>query len=189
MCKGRMLADVVAVVGSIDIVLGEIDRKEEVPMVDYVTLAKIAKAKLDADNLHEIRQKEAGKESIVFFRRVKEHVFAEMNKANVELRKQGADTIARYNLPHFDKDIFLTYGTHLLCQVKLDAQAATYVLSAVIFGPPNRCQVSCKKYSFSGETSNLRLIDAEDEESPTVETQPEEIAEDIIASIITGKFN
>ena len=26
MCKGRMLADVVAVVGSIDIVLGEIDR-------------------------------------------------------------------------------------------------------------------------------------------------------------------
>jgi NADH-quinone oxidoreductase subunit D len=26
MCKGRMLADVVAVIGSIDIVLGEIDR-------------------------------------------------------------------------------------------------------------------------------------------------------------------
>ena len=26
MCKGRMLADVIAVVGSIDIVLGEIDR-------------------------------------------------------------------------------------------------------------------------------------------------------------------
>ena len=26
MCKGRMLADVVAVIGSIDVVLGEIDR-------------------------------------------------------------------------------------------------------------------------------------------------------------------
>jgi NADH-quinone oxidoreductase subunit D len=26
MCQGRMLADVVAVIGSIDIVLGEIDR-------------------------------------------------------------------------------------------------------------------------------------------------------------------
>jgi NADH-quinone oxidoreductase subunit D len=26
MCKGRMLADLVAVIGSIDIVLGEIDR-------------------------------------------------------------------------------------------------------------------------------------------------------------------
>jgi NADH-quinone oxidoreductase subunit D len=26
MCRGRMLADVVAVIGSIDIVLGEIDR-------------------------------------------------------------------------------------------------------------------------------------------------------------------
>ena len=158
-------------------------------LVDYARLAEIAKAKLDADNLHEKRQKEAGKESIVFFRRVKEHVFAEMNKANVELRKQGADTIARNNLPHFDKDIFLTYGTHLLCQVKLEVQVATYGLSAVIFGPPNRCQVSCKKYSFSGGTSNLRLIDAKDKESPTVETQPEEIAEEIIASIIAGKFN
>ena len=158
-------------------------------MVDYARLAEIAKAKLDADNLQEKRQKESGKESIVFFRRVQEHVFAEMNKANAELHKQGADTIARNNLPHFDKDIFLTYGTHLLCQVKLEVQAARYGISAVIFGPPNRCQVSCKKYSFSCKTSNLRLIDAEDEEYPTVETQPEEIAEDIIASIIVGKFN
>jgi hypothetical protein len=158
-------------------------------LVDYARLAGIAKAKLDADNLHEKRQKEAGNESVVFFSKVKKHVFAEMNKANVELRKQGADTIARNILPHFDKDIFLTYGTNLLCQVKLEVHAATCGLTAVIFGPPNRCQVSCKKYSFSDETSNLRLFDAEDEKFSTVETQPEEIAEDIIASIIAGKFN
>jgi hypothetical protein len=105
-------------------------------VIDYAKLAEKAKAKQDAGKRAVERQSGQRSDPNLFFERVKAHIVEEMDKANAELRKKGAETIVRNYLPSYGGEICLTYGTYLLCCVEFEAHAEGSLIKAVISGPP-----------------------------------------------------
>ena len=158
-------------------------------MVDYAKLTKIAKTVKQASQLASLIGSGVPAQPGVFFAKVEDCIDAEMNKANVELRKRGIGTIARNHLPNFRGVIFLAIGTEWLCRVELESRMGTNRIIASISGPPNRYVISRKEYVI-GRTAQ----ESETEPSPGEEilaggASPEQIAEDIISGIIVGRLD
>ena len=158
-------------------------------MVNYAKLADKAKMIQIADKLEAERHKQLRTDPCVFFDKVKAHIVEEMNKANVELRKRGAQVIGRNHLPGFDQDIFLTYGTDSLCRVGLGIMREECRVTAVISGPPNGYEISRKEYLCSKVANCQEILPAGEEGLPPEGSCPEEIAVDIISGILRGGFD
>jgi hypothetical protein len=153
-------------------------------VVDYGKLADKAKLRQDAENLptEEVAPK-------AFFEKVRVHLFQEMKKANAELQKRGADHIGQNHLPGFDNEMFLTFGTDLLCRVTLNTLVGECRITAVLSGPPNGSELSRKEYPFDSNAASAKMLLAQAAGFSVVDTRPREIAVDIISSILAGKFN
>jgi hypothetical protein len=157
-------------------------------MIDYANLAAKAKATQDDEKLAAGRNRELKSDPCAFFARVKKCIFEEMTKANAELSKRGAAVFDRNHLPGFDEDIFLTYGTDSLCRVGLGFVAGRCMITAVISGPPNGYEISRKEYLCDQKASCPDKIHAVGVELPSFGSSPEEIAADIISSVLVGRF-
>jgi hypothetical protein len=158
-------------------------------MVDYAKLADKAKAIEDAVRYGRPQPTEQKVNANVFFQRVTELIGEEMDKANVELRKRGIDTIARNYLPTFDGVIFLVSGTARLCRIELERKAGIPQVKAVISGPPNGNEISRKVFVVGQERPNSVLLDAESETSPVVGASPAKIAQEVISAVVIGTFD
>lgn len=157
-------------------------------MADYAELAGIARARHDAERHSASRHREQKADPKIFFDKVKTLVFAEMNKANLELRKSGAPLFGRNHLPGFDREIFITFGTDLLCIVSLEVRAGRDFIQAVLSGPPNGFELSRREYPCNYDASSLELPRAYVAGAPVIGIRPEQIAVDIISSVLRGEF-
>jgi hypothetical protein len=153
-------------------------------VVDYGKLADNAKLRQDAE--HPPADTVAPK---AFFEKVRRHLFEEMNKANIELRKRGADRIGQNHLPGFDNEMFLTFGTDLLCRVTLKTMTGTCRITAVLSGPPNGYELSRKEFPFDNDGPSAKMLLAKAAWFSLIDTRPKKIAVDIISSILAGSFN
>jgi len=158
-------------------------------MVNYAKLAEKAKMIQIADKLEAERHKQLRADPCAFFEQVKAHIVEEMNKANVELRKRKAAVFDRNYLPGFPDELFLTYGTDSLCRVGLGGSGGGCHVTAVISGPPNGFVISRKEYLCNQDKACHDVLPAIDVEMPPEGSCPEEIAVDIISSILRGGFD
>jgi hypothetical protein len=157
-------------------------------MVNYAKLADKAKVAQDDENFAAGRNRELKTDPCAFFERVRKCIFEEMSKANAELCKRGAAVFDRNHLPGFEEDIFLTYGTDSLCRVGLGFLAGRCLITAVISGPPNGYEISRKEYLCDQKAPCPDKIHAVGMGFPSFGSSPEEIAADIISSILVGRF-
>ncbi|MGD0802115.1 MAG: hypothetical protein ABR906_12430 [Terracidiphilus sp.] len=157
-------------------------------MVDYAKLALDAKLSQEADRLAVERHRSLNSDPCSFFENVRNHLLAEMNKANVELRKRGADIFDRNHLPGFSHEVFLTFGTTTLCRVGLNVHGGGCRLTAVLSGPPNGYELSRKEYVCNQDESCKVVLPARKDGRPSKPSRPEEIAVDIISGILRGSF-
>ncbi|MGB9407872.1 MAG: hypothetical protein WCA89_10065 [Terracidiphilus sp.] len=157
-------------------------------MADYSKLADNAKLLQEADRRAAERHKSLKADPCDFFEKVRTHLIGEMNKANVELRKRGADVLDRNHMPGFSEEIFLTYGTSSLCRVGLDVHGGACRITDVISGPPNGYVISRKEYLCNQDESCKMALPAVKEGASSGRARPARIAVDIIAGILLGKF-
>jgi hypothetical protein len=157
-------------------------------MVDYEKLAAQAKATRDAATFASRKAEESAFDPKGYFTQVTSHLNEEMNKANVELLKRGVDIISRNHLPGFDGVIFLSFTIGYMCRVELDAQPRMSRIKAIISGPPNGYEVSRKEFFFGQEASPSSSPNAEKAVLQIVGPTPQEVAQEIIAGIVIGKF-
>ncbi|MGA3346771.1 MAG: hypothetical protein ABSC76_18095 [Terracidiphilus sp.] len=158
-------------------------------MTDYAKLADIAKLKDIVDRSVVAKHKELRAEPCTFFQRVTAHLFEEMNKVNVELRKRKAPIFDRIHLPSLDDEILLTYGTDSLCRVGRGIMKGGCRITAVISGPPNGYEISRREYLCKQEESCREVLAVEGSQLRTIAFGPEEVAADIIGGVLAGKFN
>ncbi len=158
-------------------------------MVDYSKLADHAKGKQEADRLEIERHKKLRSDPCGFFERLKTHLYAEMDKANVELNKRRAATFDKYVLPGFSEEVFLTYGTDSLCRVGLGVIRGSCRVTAVISGPPNGYEISRKEYLCEKDEGCSEILAVIGDGKPAEGTPPEVIATDIIAGVLIGHFD
>jgi hypothetical protein len=161
----------------------------EVLMVDYGKLADGAKQRQDAENVSTVRNRELKVAPKAFFEKVRAHLFVEINKANAELLKRGIRYIDQNHLSGFDNEIFLTYGTDVLCRIMLNTLAGKCQITAISSGPPNGYELLRKEYPFNNDVSGTGMLLDKGAEFPAVEPRSEDIAVDIISSILVGKFD
>jgi hypothetical protein len=152
-------------------------------------LADRAKLRQDAEKSSIDRDRDLTVDPKAFFEKVRMHLFEEMKKANFELRKRGADRIGQNHLPGFDNEMFLTFGTDLLCRVTLNTMAGGYRITAVLSGPPNGYELSRKEYPFDSEGASAQMFLAKTAGFSLVDTRPKKIAVDIISSLLAGRFS
>jgi hypothetical protein len=158
-------------------------------MVDYEKLAAQAKANRDAAAFASRKAEESALDPKVYFKQVASYLNEEMNKANVELKKRGVDTISRNHLPTFEGVIFLVAGIGYMCRVELDAQPGMSRIRAMISGPPNGYELSRKEFFFGQEAVPSSSPTAEKTVLRIVGPTPQEVAQEIIAGIVIGKFD
>ena len=158
-------------------------------MVNYAQLADSAKKVQDAGKSASITHKELRVDPCAFFDAVRAHLAAEMKKANVELRKKGAAAIDQNHLPGFDTEVFLTFGTDSLCRVGLGIKVGECRITAIISGPPNGYEISRREYRCKQEETCRIVLTIDEAEGRTTAFSPDEVAADIIAGILVGKFN
>jgi hypothetical protein len=157
-------------------------------VIDYEKLAEKAKAKQDAAKRAVERQRGQRSYPNLFFERVKAHIVEEMDNANAELRKKGAETIVRNYLPSYGGKICITYGNSLLCNVEFEPRAEGGVIKAVISGPPNGNEIARKEYSVNQDASIVERHESKEGGSVIAVSGPDIIAEDIILSILDCEF-
>jgi hypothetical protein len=153
-------------------------------MVDYAKLAIKAKKMQDAEKLSAAKKHGLKVDPRIFFENVKTHLLEEMKKANVELYKRNAVGFGQNHMPGFDDEIFITFGTDLLCRITLVLLGGRCHIKAVLSGPPNGYEISRKEYCFNEEESDTASLC----EEPAVTVTPAQIAVDIISSVMVGKF-
>jgi hypothetical protein len=158
-------------------------------MIDYVKLADIAKLKEIVDTSAIERHKALRASPCTFLESVKANLAAEMNKANVELRKKRAPTFDQIHLPNFDEEIVLTYGTSSLCRVGLGIMGGGCRITAVISGPPNGYEISRREYLCKQQEACHEVLAIDESHSRTIAFAPEEVAADIIAAVLVGRFD
>jgi hypothetical protein len=110
-----------------------------------------------------------------------------MNRANVELSKRKAVGFSQSHMPGFDGEIFLTFGTDLLCRVTLVVLGERCEIKAVISGPPNGYELSRREYPLNQQEVGAQAPDAG--ETLVSGISPYQIAVDIISSVLVGKFS
>jgi hypothetical protein len=158
-------------------------------MVDYEKLAAKAKAAQDAANFASRKAGEAALDPQVFFQQVTAYINEEMKKANVELIKRGIEPISRNLLPNFDGVVLLVFGLGYMCRVELNAGPLLSRVRAIITGPPNGHEISRTEFVFGQEDSPAGSQFAEVGPTRIVGPTPQEIAQEIIAGIVIGKFD
>jgi hypothetical protein len=157
-------------------------------MADYAELADNARARHEAEQQLAVRQLGLKADPQAYFDKVKTLIFTEMNKANVELHRSGAPLFGRNHLPTFDREIFVTFGTDLLCRVSLEVRAGRDFILASISGPPNGFELSRREYPCNNDASNLQMHLAGEAGAMVIGIRPEQIAVDIVSSVLRGKF-
>ena len=157
-------------------------------MTDYAKLADIAKLKAIVDRTTVEKHRELRAAHCTFYEGVKAHLVDEMNKANVELRKKKAPTIDWLHLPSFDEEIILTYGTDSLCRVGRGIMSGGCRITAVLSGPPNGYEISRREYLCKQEKTCRIVLVIDEAKERTFAFSPVEVAADIIAGILVGKF-
>lgn len=158
-------------------------------MVDYARLAAKAKAMQDAERFSADKQSRMEVDPKAFFERVRAHLIEEMTKANVELRKRKAVGFGRNHMPGFEDEVFITFGTDLLCRVSLEVMGGRCRITAVLSGPPNGYELSRREYPFNQGDSDSGIPLARGSELPTAGASPYQIAVNIISSVLAGKFD
>jgi hypothetical protein len=156
-------------------------------VVDYAKLADIAKQMQDAEKISVDKQQERKVDPRIFFESVRAHLIEEMNKANVELSKRKTVGFSQSHMPGFDGEIFLTFGTDLLCRVTLVVLGGRCEIKAVISGPPNGYELSRREYPLNQQEADAQTPDAG--ETVVSGISPYQIAVDIISSVLVGKFS
>ncbi len=157
-------------------------------MIDYAKLADLAKLKEMADESTVEKHKQLRASPCTFFETVEAHLVEEMKKANVELSKRSASTFDRISLPSFDEEFILTYGTNALCRVGRGIMRGGCRITAVISGPPNGYEISRREYLCKKEEACKEVITIDQAQSPPLSFGPQEVAADIIAGVLVGKF-
>lgn len=159
-------------------------------MVDYGKLADKAKALQNAAKEGDSRTEGKQQDPVVFFDNVKSHLVAEMHKANVELGKRGLATLDRSFSPSFSGRFCFTFGTSLFCSVELDANGGHRRIKSIINGPPNGGEIGRREYHFNRGATEPQSFRADDEAGVIVTgLNSEEIAVDIVSSILIGEFS
>lgn len=158
-------------------------------MADYAMLADKAKVMQDAEKLTADRHKKMKADPTAFFDNVRAHLIEEMAKANVELHKRQAVGFGRNHMPGFEDEVFITFGTDLLCRVTLVVLGGRCRIKAVISGPPNGYELSRREYPINQEDSNSVIASTSGAESATAKASPYQIAVNIISSVIIGSFD
>jgi len=158
-------------------------------VADYGMLAEKAKLRQDAEKLSTDRDRDLTVDPKAFFEKVRSHLFEEMDKANAELSKRGADHIGQNHLAGFDNEMFLTFGTDLLCRVTLNTLVGGCRITVVLSGPPNGYELSRKEYPFDSDGPSAEMLLAQTAGFSVVDTRPKKIAVDIISNLLAGKFN
>jgi hypothetical protein len=158
-------------------------------LTDYGKLAAKAKVIQDAEQFSADEKHGLSMERSIFFERVRTHLLEEMTKANVELHKRQAVGFGRNHMPGFDDEVFITFGTDLLCRVTLEVIGGGCRITAVISGPPNGYELSRKEYPFNQGDSSSEMAPARGAELPGAGVSPYQIAVNIISSVIVGKFD
>jgi hypothetical protein len=157
-------------------------------MVDYARLANTAKEIQDADRIAFEKHKRLRPDPCLFFGRVRDSLIEEMKKANEELRKKRAALLDQNHLPGFSEEMFLTYGTDSLCRVGLGIIRGGCKITAIISGPPNGYEISRKEFLCSQDANCREAIHVVKAGSKKAASRPDEIAAEIIAGILQGKF-
>jgi len=157
-------------------------------MIDYAKLADIAKLKNVVDTSVVEEHKKLWADPCSFFQRVKTQLLEEMNKANSELRKRKAPIFDRVHLPSLEEEILLTYGTDSLCRVGRGIMGGGCRITAVISGPPNGYEISRREYLCKQEAACKEVLAVDETQLKTISFSPEEVAADIIAGVLVGKF-
>jgi hypothetical protein len=157
-------------------------------MVDYEKLAAQARATRDAASSASRKAEDSAVDPKVYFKQVASYLNEEMNKANVELKKRGVDTISRNHLPSFEGVIFLLSGIGYMCRVELDAQPQKSRIKAILSGPPNGYELSRKEFFFGQEASPPGSPFAEMAPTRFFGPTPQEVAQEIVAGIVIGTF-
>ena len=157
-------------------------------MVDYEKLVDESLLRQIAATPRQIRRSELEADSRAFFRRVVAHIDEEMSEANVALSKRGGETIARNRLPSFEDVVFLAIGTVGLCRVELDLKRRIPRIAAVLLGSSVRTEIARKEYMLAMDAWGKEMPNAGKTGWPALGASAKEIAEDIIASIVSGKF-
>lgn len=154
-------------------------------MVDYARLADKAIQMQETEKIPASLQTDLKADPKAFFDRVRAHLLKEMDKANVELAKRKVVGFGQNHMPGFSDELFLTFGTDLLCRVTLVVLGARCEIKAVISGPPNGYELSRKVYPLYQEAS----APAGAVGSPAAAPSPYQIAVEIISSVMVGKFS
>jgi hypothetical protein len=157
-------------------------------MVDYGKIAEKAKMSQDAAKLAQERRSQLEADSRAFFKRVAAHIDEEIDEANVALRKRKVSTIARNHLSNFENAVFLAIGTEGLCRVELDLKTQIPRIMAVIIGPPQRSEIARRMYMLAMDASGKEMPNTGKAGWPTLGASPKEIAQDIIAGIVSVRF-
>jgi hypothetical protein len=158
-------------------------------MSDYTRLADAAKLKGIIDKSVIGKHKELQADPCTFFDRVKASLLQEMTKANVELRKRKAPILDQVHLPNFDEEIMLTYGTDSLCRVGRGIMRGGCRITAIISGPPNGYEISRREYLCKQEEACHEVLVINETQTKASALAPREVATDIIAGVLVGRFS
>jgi hypothetical protein len=163
-------------------------------MVDYAKLLDEEKARRDSAVANAEAQRRREIELVAFFRSVEIAVGQEMAKANLELKRRGAPTIAGPFRPvKGEEHIELTFGSRRpACQLTLESLDPLMGLSRlkVELLDEARNVVGRMQYLLEGEEQNVKaykpLVEGFPDRGSAV--PPEEIAQEIVPGIIRGRL-
>jgi hypothetical protein len=159
-------------------------------VVDYAKLAEKAKALQDAAKGQDGRLDGQEQDPTAFFNKVKNHLVAEMYKANQELNKRGLSTLDRSFSPSFSGRFCFTFGVSLLCGVELDTRYGQRCIKSTISGPPNAREIGRRVYLFNRASQQPQSFEGDETTGVIVRgLGPEEIAVDIISCVLSGEFS
>ena len=163
-------------------------------MVDYAKLLDEEKARKDSASANAEARRKREIELVAFFRSVEIALGQEMAKANQELKRRGAPTIAGPLRPVKDgEQIELAFGTRKpACRLTLESIDPLMGLSRIkieLFDDA-RNVAGRMQFLLEGEAENVKAY------KPLVEgfpdrgsvNSPDEIAQEIMPAIIRGRF-
>ena len=131
-------------------------------------------------------KKPTGNGTQAFYKNVKEKTTTEIERANTELRKRDLPIIERIFMPAFQGKLSVTFATPLLCCVDLDE--AKQSITAVLFGPPHRCEIARKEFLFCVPPVNRYADPADEAAKMAFGYDPDRIAREIVCGILEGEF-